>query len=301
MFKKDDLKRPANPVVTDLKTLWRTMMDPNRDLPDDLDDWLIKPKIELTRLNPKLTWLAHSTFLIEIDGLIGVIDPFWGDYKVAGVTLYKRLVPPVIPLEELPKIDFICISHNHTDHCDTNALKTIVAKNDKIIAYIPFGDRKLFESIGYTDIHELKWYESVRLEDITLTFLPAAHSADGDSWFGSWLFQIGDKSFYHAGDTGYASHFKEISDVYSIDVAILPIAPYTMRDLQEPAHTDQAEAIKAFIDLDAKIMVPMHWGTLPFCNDKFNECIQIMINEWNKKQLDGKELKILKFGETFCW
>jgi L-ascorbate metabolism protein UlaG (beta-lactamase superfamily) len=301
MFKKDDLKRPANPVATDLKTLWRTTMDPNRDLPDNLDAWLIKPKIELTRLNPKLTWLAHSTFLVEIDGLIGLLDPFWGDYKVAGVTLYKRLVPPPIPIEELPKIDFICISHNHTDHCDTNALKTIVAKNDKIIAFIPFGDRKLFENIGYANIREFKWYDSVRLEDVTLTFLPAAHSANNDSWFGSWLFQIGDRSFYHAGDTGYSNHFKEISDVYNIDVAILPIAPYTMRDLHEPAHTDQVEAIKAFIDLNAKIFVPMHWGTLPFCNDKFDECIQIMTDEWNNKQLYGKELKILKFGETFYW
>ena len=301
MFATDDLKRPANSLANNLKTLWRTTIDPNNDAPNDLASWMVKPDIRLTRLDPKLTWIGHSTFLIEIDGLIGLIDPFWGDYRVAGVTLYKRLIPPAIPLEELPKIDFICISHNHTDHCDKSALKHFVDHNDKVIAFIPAGDRRLFESIGYTDIREFKWYDEVKLEDINLTFLPAAHSADGDSWFGSWLFQIGDKSFFHAGDSGYTDHFKEIGNIYKIDVAMLPIAPYTMRDLQAPAHTDQIDAIKAFTDLKAKIFIPMHWGTLPFCNDRFNECIKILTDEWDNQRLYNKELKILKFGESYQW
>ena len=115
MDTKDELERPKNPLTIDIKTLWRTLINKNVDKPSDLANWIIKPYIVEKSIEPRLTWIGHSTFLIQINGLNGIIDPFWDDYKFAGITLYNRLVEAAINLDELPK-ELKCILVNFIEH-----------------------------------------------------------------------------------------------------------------------------------------------------------------------------------------
>ena len=106
---------------------------------------------------------------------------------------------------------------------------------------------------------------------------------------------------YFAGDTSYAGHFLEIGKEFcNINVALLPIGPIEPRAHQKHAHTDGEEAIRAFIDLNAKNFVPMHWGTFHLGGESFEDPIELLETAWNKNKalLDGKALRLLKFGKS---
>lgn len=105
---------------------------------------------------------------------------------------------------------------------------------------------------------------------------------------------------YHGGDTGDAGHFEHITQAHTIDIALMPIAPYTMRELQQKAHIDQKEAIDAFKRLNARVLVPMHCCTLPYCHDDAQECIEKLHEEWRKVMIDTeKQVLMFKFGKQY--
>ena len=102
------------------------------------------------------------------------------------------------------------------------------------------------------------------------------------------------KNIYFAGDTGYDSHFKEIAQEFdNISVALLPIGPIEPRKYQKCDHMDPKEACQAFLDLKAKYMIPMHWGTFGLGPDFFDDPIKVL-ETWEKDNV-----KLLKNNKIF--
>lgn len=254
---------------------------------------------------PIITWIGQATFLIQIDGINILTDPMFFDLPF----VYKRLVPPGIPLNKLPIINVVAISHNHIDHMDKRSLLAIKHHNPLILA--PHGDGKWFHKSGFKNVYENKWGNSHTLlglsnEPIKFTYLPAKHWSGRNifdfnrSHYGSWMIESKNHSIYFAGDSSYGGHYKEIGQEFSsIKTALLPIGPVEPRRNVEHAHLDGKEAVKAFIELNAQNFVPMHWGTFQFGAEEFEVPIQILEEAWqnNKEQTESKELLILKFGE----
>jgi L-ascorbate metabolism protein UlaG (beta-lactamase superfamily) len=258
-----------------------------------LSDWFISLKSVDSSINPLITWIGHSSFLIQINGFNILVDPIFEDLMF----LYKRNFPPGISFNDLPKIDFILISHNHGDHFDKKTILKLKKHNPKIL--IPKGLSCWFLKNGFKDVHENEWWQSYKVnKDLKIDFLPAVH------WSGQSLLDI-NKSIWGSwmistADTAYGDHFRQIAEKYdSIDLALMPISPCKPREFVRESHIDAQEAITAFLELKAKRFVPMHWGTFRINLDQFDEPVQLLKKSWkqNSNYLKNKKLHVLKFGE----
>ncbi len=290
--------------ATDLKTvcrgLGRILKRNESPLPAE---WIAESEVVPSSQETHLTWVGHATFLIQSAGLNFVIDPFWGDYKVGCFALFRRLHPALPPLDKMPHIDAILLSHRHTDHCDENALRFFVSRNPECKAWVPQGNREFMMKLGFKDenIMECEWGDMITIRKmngkIDCTFLPAAHDADGNSLWGSWQMRTPDGiTLLHAGDTGACPYLEQLP---KSNILLMPIAPYTFRDLQQPAHLNAQEAVELFqkIGNEKSVFVPMHWGTLPYCQDDPEENREQLQSAFHGAGLRENQLKILKLGE----
>lgn len=278
---------------------------------------LLKPEqlssVSRYSMEPRIVWIGHATFLIQINGFNILTDPLFGDVKAGPLTLSKRAMAPGIAIENLPPIDAIVISHNHSDHTDTYSLQTI-CKRDNPDVYVPEGNRAMFISMGISKVHECTWWQSNTQacdnRTMTLTFLPAYHwsirfslGSYRASLWGSWMVSAQGRNIYFAGDTAYGPHFNEIGQQFAtIDVALLPIGPSKEdKHHHNHAHVNAHEAVQAFINLRAKRFVPMHYGTV-FVT-KNNEMLELPLKQlhesWKEKRLPEEQLLLATCGKLY--
>jgi L-ascorbate metabolism protein UlaG (beta-lactamase superfamily) len=268
--------------------------------PNQIEKWSNYGPVEKMCTKPVITWLGHSTFLIQTNKLNIITDPIFYDLSV----LYPRNSPCGITPDNLPPIDIVIISHTHRDHCDKSSL-CFLQKRDNPRFLVPFGAQKLCAGWGFTRINEFTWWQKHKISNIVCTFLPAKHWSNRGLFdtnqilWGSWMIQSPTLSLYFAGDSAYDTHFTNIANHFQkIDVAILPIAPNEPRHLMKNSHMSAYEAGQAFLDLNAHILIPMHWGTFRLGTDTFSYPVDLLRRWWNQhcnKKLC--RLLILKIGQ----
>jgi L-ascorbate metabolism protein UlaG (beta-lactamase superfamily) len=265
-------------------------------------------------IKPKITWIGHATFLIQMDGFNILTDPIFGSVKVGPFTLTERVMPAGIKFEDLPRIDAVVISHDHSDHTDTTTLMALAKKHQPIV-FVPEGNKSLFESMGLKHVVENSWWDESMLtkegRSLTITCLPAYHwscrfslGSYRKSLWSSWMIGTQDTHIYFAGDTAYGKHFKEVAAKFpSIDIALMPIAPTceSGENKHKLYHVDALEAVDAFIDLNAKCFVPMHYGTFFLGTDTLIHPINRLHAYWQEKLAEGTDKKLLmaRCGEEF--
>jgi L-ascorbate metabolism protein UlaG (beta-lactamase superfamily) len=234
-----------------------------------------KEAFPLSPESTRVTWLGHSSVLVEINNKRILIDPCFSDR----LGFYKRLSPVPVEISSLTDIDAVLISHGHHDHCDLKSLKKIISHSGQDILFIvPNGLGKKISSFASAHVVELNWWENYKLNDITLSLVPAQHWHRrslfdyNKSLWGGWVIE-GKHVLYHSGDTGYFEGFKDIRDHFEseIDLAMLPIGAYEPRWLMEKQHMNPDEAIQAFLDLKARNFFSMHWGTFKMADDEISE------------------------------
>ena len=214
-------------------------------------------------------WIGHSTFLIKVDNLTILTDPVFSNraspFKRLGP---KRLIPPSIDLEQLPKIDVVTISHNHYDHLDIRSLKKLSRQNPELIFLIPKGDKDIFRKRNIKNVKEFSWWDDIKIDEFTFTFTPVQHwSARGlfdrnESLWGGWFIQTDKFSIFHAGDTGYSNDFIKTKEILgSPKYAFIPIGAYDPEWFMSESHVNPEDAIKIMEDLEAERSFGMHWGT----------------------------------------
>lgn len=247
---------------------------------------------------PTITWIGHSTFLIQINGKNILTDPVWA----RRLSFYKRLSPPGLALKELPPIDYVLISHSHYDHLHLPTIKKLVGNPTFLV---PAGLGKWFLRKGFKETVEFHWWGTLETAGLKIAFVPAQHwtrrtlTDTNRSHWGGWVVEsTGHPTIYFAGDSGYFQGFKQIGEAYDIDYSLMPIGAYEPEWFMAAQHVTPEEAIQAFVDSKGKQMIPMHYGAFYLADDTPKEALDRLYAGWTKKKLPENQLLVPKLGET---
>jgi N-acyl-phosphatidylethanolamine-hydrolysing phospholipase D len=258
---------------------------------------------------PTVTWIGHSTFLVQLDGVNLLTDPIWSE-RTSPVAFAgpRRLVPPGLRFEDLPRVHVVLISHDHYDHLDVMTVLRL-ARTHRPTFFVPTGLRAWFAALNITEVVELDWWESARLGPILVTAVPAQHSSgrslaltdqNARLWT-SWAVTAADRRFFFAGDTGYHAGLAEIGRrLGPFDLAALPIGGYSDFDRHHPNHLSPEEAVQAFEDLRGRLLAPMHWGTFELNREPFREPPDRLMAEALRRGLEER-VAALSPGQTIHW
>lgn len=246
-----------------------------------------------------LLWTGHASVWLALQQTTIAIDPVLGD-----IPLYKRHTPLPIPKKQL-RADIILLTHAHYDHYDKASVDYLLSKNPGTIIVAPIGFwRYLKGKIPRERCFELEWWESVMIGGVFITLVPAKHWSKrtpfdtNKALWGGYVIQNSDHTIYHSGDTAYGEHFKEIGERFDIDEAFLPIGAYRPEAIMKHNHTNPPEALHAAIDLKAKTLVPIHYGTFVLSDEPINEP-----REWFDRLVREKSYpfnsRVLQIGEIY--
>ncbi len=222
----------------------------------------------------RLTWLGHSSFLLRLDGLNILTDPFLTDYASPLPPFGpKRFAPPGLLPAQLPRIDLLLLSHNHYDHLDLRTIEALAGK-DRIEVVVPLRLARYFEEGGYRRVHELDWHQELTFGELTIRALPAIYFSERSLfdrnrtlWTG-YAIEGRNKRIYFAGDTAYGPVFRELGRSGApFDLGLLPIGAYEPRALMRAGHVTAEEAVTIGRELRAKRLVGMHWGAIQLTDE----------------------------------
>ena len=239
-----------------------------------------------------ITWIGHASFLIQFTDLNVLVDPNFANW----LFLMKRLKRAGLKLRDLPPIDVVLLTHAHFDHFHKPTLRKLPATK---IGVMPWGVGDLALNLGFARIVELDWWESFSQGDWKVTFTPSKHWGartlhDHHRGYGGFVLEHQGRRIYHCGDSAYFEGFSEIGRKLHPEIALLPIGAYHPETFRQ-VHMGPDEAVKAFKDLKAKILVPMHYGTFKLSFESLDEPPR-WLRQLAAEQRITKHLKFLDEG-----
>ena len=282
-------QEPASMVSLSRQDQWRLVQDlvsgsdkqrPRGEVP------VVTPVGGLPAADLAVTWYGHSSAVIELDGYRILADPVWSDRCSPSRALGpQRLHRVPAPLEALPAIDAVIISHDHYDHLDIDTVKQL-ARMQRSIFYVPLGIGAHLRYWGIPDerIVELDWGQSAQLDQLSLACTPARHFSGrfltrNTTLWSSWALLGPRHRVFFGGDTGYSVTFPGTGTEYGpFDMTLMPIGAY--HPGWPDIHMNPAEAVRAHRDVtDAGrgLFVPIHWGTFRLAPHPWSEPVTRML------------------------
>jgi L-ascorbate metabolism protein UlaG (beta-lactamase superfamily) len=226
----------------------------------------------LRAIEPHLTWIGHSTFVMRLGGKLVATDPVWSE-RVGPV---KRNTAPGVALANVPPLDVVTVSHSHYDHMD---LPTLTKLGKDAVFVVPKDNGEILTRAGIERVVELDWWESFDAGALKITLVPAQHWSIRVPWdrnrrlWGGFVYESNDGTAYHAGDTAFNERvFREIGARFpNIDWAMIPIGAYDPEWFMSSQHIGPEDAGRAWEILGARTLVAMHWGTFRLTDEPLGE------------------------------
>lgn len=215
----------------------------------------------------RVTWVGHSTLLIEVDGKRILTDPVWGDHASPGPLFgVKRFYAPPITLEDLPPIDAVIFSHDHYDHLNEPTIRKIKDQMPLFVAPLGLGAHLEYWGVDPDRIVELDWWEEISVGTVRLVCTPSRHFSgralvdrDATLW-SSWAIVGAEQRVFFSGDTGMFPGFSEIGErLGPFDITLMESGAYN--EQWPDIHMGPEQAVQAHQMMRGKLMIPIHWGT----------------------------------------
>jgi len=247
----------------------------------------------LSSKEPLIVWFGHSSYLIHCNGKNILVDPVFSGYASPLSFMIKAFNGSnIYSADDMPEIDLLVLTHNHYDHMDIHTLNKLKGKTKNYLTTI--GVKRSLESLDIPShkITDLDWWEKKEYDDhLKLTATPARHFSGrgikrGRSLWASFVLEMEGYKIFIGGDSGYDTHFKLIGDTFGpFDLAILECGQY---NTSWPfIHMMPEETVQACLDLNAVILLPVHWSKFALANHPWDEPIQRV-----KHAAEQKGLKI---------
>ncbi len=253
-----------------------------------------------------VTFIGHSTFLLQFDGLTVLTDPVFATYAGPfGRLGPKRVRPPALRLEELPAIDAVVVSHNHYDHLDLATLRWL-ARERRPQFVTSLGNKAWLEARDIAPVAEFDWWQSADIaRGLRVTATPAQHFAARAPWdrcrtlWNGFMLHTRAGDVFFCGDSGWGPHFAAIRErVGAPALALLPIGAYEPRWFMIPVHLNPDEAIRAHLALGARRSIGMHFGTFQLTNEAIDEPLHALAAARAAHSVSADDFTTLDFGET---
>jgi N-acyl-phosphatidylethanolamine-hydrolysing phospholipase D len=268
------------------------------------------------KMVPAVTWIGHASTLVQASGLNVLTDPVFSQraspFQWIGP---KRVQPPGLSVEQLPKIDVVLISHNHYDHLDPHSL---IALNQQAggppLFIVPLGLKAWLEARGASQVRELDWWSSTTAGGVEFMLTPAQHWSGrgigdrGETLWGSWAVLGDDFQWYFSGDSGYSHDFLDIKARLAdrqtqtkgggFDVALIAIGAYAPHWFMHPQHVDPAEAVQVHKDIGAKRSIGVHWGTFNLSDEALDQPPIDLAIARDAAKMKEDEFSVMAIGET---
>ncbi len=241
----------------------------------------------------RITWIGHSSLLIEIDGKRILTDPVWGQ-RASFLSFMgpKRFFDPPVKLSELPPLDAVLLSHDHYDHLDKETIKFFAGTT------IPFfcskGVSEYLERWGINSSYttQMNWGDSVMVgRDIVITSTPARHFSGrgiinrNETLWASFVIRGPKHNIFFGADSGWFPGFKEIGDIFGpFDLTMLEIGAYGK--YWPDIHMGPDHASNAHLALKGKLMMPIHWGTFNLSTHAWDEPIERLSQYAKEKNIE---------------
>jgi L-ascorbate metabolism protein UlaG (beta-lactamase superfamily) len=245
----------------------------------------------------RITWIGHATFLLQFAGHSVIVDPNWAGWHGP----VKRQRHPGLRLEDVPVVDLVLVTHAHFDHLHKPSLRILQAREGIVV---PSGSRKTVRRLGFPAVHELRVWDSLTIDELEIVHTPSHHWGarflhDTHRDYGGYLVRAGGKSVFHCGDSAYFEGFKEIGRRHQIDVALMPIGAYEAPSGRD-VHMNPEEAVRAFVDLGAKVLIPMHYATFHLGNEPHDEPLERLLMEADRRGI-SEQVLIAEEGVGIEW
>lgn len=267
--------------------------------PDPVPHKVAHPERKDARL--AVLWVGHATCLVQMDDRFILTDPVFTS-TVGQVS--RRLVEPGLEVSALPKIDAVLISHMHPDHLSLGSLEMIEPKVRHLA--LPRGGLTYLTDFSF-DAFELGTWESWEDRGLRITAVPVKHVGFrygiDEAWtqdaFTGYVVDYHGLRVYFGGDTAYDDRaFAETARRFpSADVALLPVSPAEPREFMRRTHVGPEEAVQMFIDLGAKVVVPIHRDTFVNSTDERGVALSRFLAEAKARKVAEASIQVLDFGQ----
>jgi len=233
----------------------------------------------------RITWLGHSTLLIEVDGLRILTDPVWSN-RVSFTSFFgpRRFFQPPLALNDLPPLDAVILSHDHYDHLDAPVVRQLATWDMPFYCSLGVGRYLKKYGVGADCITEMNWMDQVSIgHECRLTALPARHfSGRGlfnrfHTLWSSFAIRGSRHHLYYGADSGWFEGFREIGETLGpFDLTMLEIGAYNTLFWPD-IHMGPAHAAAAHQALQGRLMLPIHWGTFNLALHPWKQPIQTLL------------------------
>jgi L-ascorbate metabolism protein UlaG (beta-lactamase superfamily) len=243
-----------------------------------LEAWTRQP-----RSGFRVTWLGHSTLLLELDGARILTDPVWGEraspMSFAGP---KRFHPVPVPLASLPELDAVLVSHDHYDHLCRSTISALARRRVPFVTALGVGAHLEAYGVAPELITELDWWEETRVGPVGFTATPSQHFSgrglgdrNGTLW-ASWVLTTDRRRVFFSGDTGLTSEFEEIGRRHGpFDLVMLEVGAF--HPSWSSIHLGPENALKAHAMLGGGTLMPVHWGTFNLALHAWDEPAETLL------------------------